>query len=73
MGWGRGGVFSLLGVWDWWEYKESLYLFSFLIVGCGKGKKILIERKQSSFLFSFFVVGCRDCDDTLCCWGGGHT
>ena len=50
MGWGRGGGFSLLGVWDWFqktnfvegEYKESLYLFSFLIVVCRKGKRILI-------------------------------
>ena len=43
-----------------------MYLFSFLIVVCRKGKRILIERKQSSLIFSFFVVGFRDCYDTLC-------
>ena len=73
VGWGRGGVFYLGGLglvskitFVEGEYKESLYLFSFLIVGCRKGKRILIERKQSLFLFSFFVVGCRDSSDTLC-------
>ena len=46
-----------------------MYLFSFLIVVCRKGKGILIERKQSSFLFSFFVIGFRDCDDIRCVRG----
>ena len=46
-----------------------MYLFSFLIVVCRKGKRILIERKQSSFLFSFFVIGFRDCDDIHCVRG----
>ena len=38
-------------------YKESLHLFSFLIVGCRKGKKD-IDRKEAIFI-SIFV---------LCCW-----
>ena len=39
--------------------KKSLYLFSFLIVGCRKGKRILIERKQSllNFRSLSLVVG----------------
>ena len=39
--------------------QKSLYLFSFLIVGCRKGKRILIERKLSLLLFRslLLVVG----------------